>query len=79
MKTKAAQYISNFSKTSTHKSFFKLPTWMINLIDDYSFWKQCKKNPLHHNLNYKRGFHKPVKNIDKIIEKIIIENHKENS
>ena len=38
-----------------------MPSFLIDLIDEYSFWKQCKLNPYHHNLNFKKGFHKPVK------------------
>ena len=49
----------------------RFPTFLIKLFDEYSFWKQCKINPLHPNLNYKKNFHKPVKELDKIFLNIM--------
>ena len=68
---KAAKYIYNLASTNRKNTFIKAPTWIVNLVDNYSFWKEYKKNSLHPNLHYKKGFHKPVKNLNLIFEKII--------
>ena len=70
---KAAKYISDFAKTNSAGFKLRLPSFVLELIDNYRFWKHCKINPYHHNLNYKKGFHKPVKDINNIFKKIIDE------
>tara|TARA_Y100000022_G_scaffold199933_1_gene213681 strand:+ start:683 stop:1942 length:1260 start_codon:yes stop_codon:yes gene_type:complete len=71
---KAAFHISDLVKNFRINIFSRLPTFMVDIIDNYSFWKACKKNKLHPNYHYKKGYHKPVENINTMLKNILEEN-----
>lgn len=70
----SAKLILKLVDVSKPINIFRVPTFLINLIDMYSFWRACKKNKLHPNYHYKKGYHKEVKDLDLIFENILNKN-----
>ena len=56
------------TQSPNHKHF---PRAMINARDSVSFWRAMHRDPLHHNFNYKEGFHKVPTYYDEMINTVI--------
>ncbi|WP_418502572.1 hypothetical protein [Flagellimonas sp.] len=66
-----AKHISDLAfQTAKGSKRFRLPTVVVDAIDRLSFHRAMKKNPLHHNLSYRRGYHQLPKDIGSIAQNV---------
>lgn len=69
----ASKYIIELSQKPSKSSGARMPTWLVDVIDDLSFRRACLRNPLHPNMHYRRGFHDLPENLEAIVENIILQ------
>lgn len=67
----AALHISTLAKGTAKPSGFRMPTSMVDVIDEVSFRNACRHNALHPNMNFRRGYHKLPRDIDVIAQNIL--------
>lgn len=67
----AAQHIVHHARQSGPPGGPRLPTFLVDLMDRIRFYKACRRNPLHPNLNYRRGHHALPADLDEIVQNIL--------
>ena len=55
---RAAKEIFQHLKNSSPPNHCHAPRALLSLRDEISFRRAMRRNPLHHNFNYREGFHK---------------------
>lgn len=67
----AAQHIVRHARQSVPPRGARLPTFIVDLMDRIRFYKACRRNPLHSNMNYRRGYHALPADLDEIVQNIL--------
>lgn len=67
----ASRHISKLAKGTAKAAGFRMPTWLVDAIDEVSFRRACRRNVLHPNMNYRRGYHKLQPDLDEIVQSIL--------
>jgi len=70
---RAASVIAGMAKDADKPKGVRLPAWLLDVLDGFSFRQAMRMNPLHHNMNYRRGFHKPPDNLEEMVSAILEE------
>lgn len=68
---RAAQQIIALLETATFPRRLHRPYWLVDLRDEVSFRRYSRRNPLHHNFSYRRGFHEIPAHFDAMVDRIM--------
>lgn len=66
--------VEHFQKT-TFWPRVHWPRSIVDLRDRVSFWRQMRRNPLHQNFSYRRGYHEIPLHFDEMADRIMQESH----
>ena len=69
---RTARLIAEFAKKRQRQSRIRLPVGIVDKIDELSFRRISRFDPLHHNMNYRRGYHALPVQIDEIADNIML-------
>lgn len=67
----AARLINGFAQSRKPQRGMRLSAIIVDAIDAVSFRTVCRKNPLHPNMNYRRGYHQLPDDLDRIADNIL--------
>lgn len=68
---RAAKLIAKLAHDTNKPGGFRLPTKVIDVIDEISFRRACKHNSYHPNMNYRRGYHALPPSMDEMVRDIV--------
>jgi len=68
---RAAKIIAGVAKKARAPRGIRYPTWLVDAMDAISFRRAMRQNPLHHNMNYRRGYHQPPEFLDEMVRQIM--------
>ncbi len=71
----AARLIKGFAQNRKPQRGMRLPAVLVDAIDAVSFRAACRKNPLHPNMNYRRGYHQLPDDLETIADNILHSSH----
>jgi surface carbohydrate biosynthesis protein len=69
---RAARIIAEYARKRPRKREVRLPIGVVDAIDEISFRRISRYDPLHHNMNYRRGFHALPPQLDEIANNILM-------
>ena len=72
---RAAAEILSLLEATSFSGQFHWPRWLVDLRDNISFRRSCRRNPLHHNFNYRRGYHQMPAHLDAMVDRIMADDH----
>lgn len=72
---RAAVEILSFLEATRFPGQFHWPRWLVDLRDNISFRRALRRNPLHHNFNYRRGYHRLPAHFDAMVDRIMADDH----
>lgn len=67
----AARHISEMAHSVPQPNGFSVPKQVVDMVDAISFRRALSRNPLHPNMNYRRGYHAPPAELGLIVKTIL--------